>query len=63
MVQRCIEVVKTRSNWSATYLAPVVPFRVYVVVNDIGFELLRANGDNRIWIRFTLAQHANVHLH
>lgn len=46
-----------------TYLTPIIPFGIHIIVNDLCPKLLCAHIDNGIRIRFALAQHADVLLH
>lgn len=53
----------TINDKSDAYLTPVVPLRVYGVIDCFRPKFLGANIDNSVRIRFPFAQHSNVLFH
>lgn len=46
-----------------TYLTPIIPLGIHIIINDLRPELLCAHIDNGVRIRFALAEHTDVLLH
>jgi len=46
-----------------TYLTPIIPLGIHIIVYNLGLELLGTHIDDGIGVRLALAQHTDVLLH